>query len=184
MTGSRSGDPIVIGVGNDFRRDDGAGPAVVAALREAGGVPGARLACCDGEPARLIDLWAGSRLAVLVDAAAPDPGHGLRPGDVLRWDGDRPDRDGRQVRAVSDGSAGSHSLGPGAALRLARVLDREPERLVVLAVVGADFGPGPGLSAPVAAAVDRVVDQVRAEIALTRADAGGSPSRRAVRPWS
>ena len=88
------------------------------------------------------------------------------------------------MRGVPTGSTGSNSLGPGAALRLARVLDREPERLVVLAVVGADFGPGPGLSAPVAAAVDRVVGQIRAEMAPTRPDIGEPQSGRAVRPGS
>ena len=114
----------------------------------------------------------------------PDPAHGLQAGDVLRWESGRAEAGGRRVRGVPTGSTGSHSLGPGAALRLALVLDREPERLVVLAVVGADFGPGPGLSAPVAAAVDRVVGQIRAEMAPTRPDIGEPQSGRAVRPGS
>jgi hydrogenase maturation protease len=47
---------------------------------------------------------------------------------------------------------------------LARALDRLPGRLVVLAVEGADFGAGTGLSAPVAAAVDGVVRRVPTQV--------------------
>ena len=79
---------VVIGVGNEFRRDDGAGPEVIARLRALqpgdASLSGVTLALSDGEPGRLIDLWAGARLAVVVDAVrdtAVPPGHGssLRP---------------------------------------------------------------------------------------------------------
>ena len=67
---------VVIGVGNDFRRDDGAGPAVVASLR--GRVPpGVELVLTDGEPTRLIEAWAGAALAIVVDAVRAHP---PRPG--------------------------------------------------------------------------------------------------------
>ncbi len=63
---------MVIGVGNEFRRDDGAGPAVLARLR--GRVPGGvELLVSDGEPARLIEAWAGAALAVIVDAVRAEP---------------------------------------------------------------------------------------------------------------
>lgn len=63
---------VVVGVGNEFRRDDGAGPAVIARLRAL--QPGdeslshVTLALSDGEPGRMIDLWEGARLAVVIDA--------------------------------------------------------------------------------------------------------------------
>ena len=75
---------VVIGVGNEFRRDDGAGPAVVARLRDLA-PPGVRLVITDGEPTRLIDAWAGAALAVVVDA--------VRARDQIR---DRPGR-GRSI---------------------------------------------------------------------------------------
>ena len=54
------GHAVVIGVGNEFRRDDGAGPAVVARLRAH--VPDdVCLLVSDGEPAGLIEAWAGRR---------------------------------------------------------------------------------------------------------------------------
>jgi hypothetical protein len=53
---------VVIGVGNEFRRDDGAGPAVVAKLRDLAS-PGVELVTMDGEPTRLIEAWTGAALA-------------------------------------------------------------------------------------------------------------------------
>src|SRR5215475_4772024 len=66
------GRAVVIGVGNEFRREDGAGPAVVARLR--GKLPDdVCLLVSDGEPTRLIEAWAGAPLAVIVDAVRTEP---------------------------------------------------------------------------------------------------------------
>ena len=102
---------MVIGVGNEFRRDDGAGPAVVARLRDLA-PPGVRLVITDGEPTRLIEAWAGAALAVVVDAVRAAP---PRPGTVHRF--------------VVDGAG--HPDGPGgelARLRLRRCDQRWPWR--------------------------------------------------------
>lgn len=145
---------VVVGVGNEFRRDDGAGPEVIARLRALqpgdASLSGVTLALSDGEPGRMIDLWAGTRLAVVVDAvrdATMPPGHWQHLAlDAL---------------AGMDGTASSHGIGLGDTVELARVLGRLPARLTVLAVVGRDFGFGTGLTAEVAAAVAGLVDQVR-----------------------
>jgi hydrogenase maturation protease len=159
---------VVIGVGNDFRRDDGAGPAVVDLLAALGdAIPsGTRLAVCDGEPTRMIELWEGAELAIVIDAAAGDPESGPCPGAVLRWDVpvDPTDTTVAPPRIRSD-STGTHSLGPGTAISLARILDRLPRRLLVFAVVGTEYRIGPGLSDPVAAAVARLTPEVVAELA-------------------
>ncbi|GAA2003475.1 hypothetical protein [Catenulispora subtropica] len=66
--------------------------------------------------------------------------------------------------AVCPGPAATHGLGPGAAIALAEILDRLPGRLVLFAVAGADFAPGPGLSPEVAEAVRRVAGDIAAEL--------------------
>ena len=148
-----SGPVVVIGVGNDFRRDDGAGPAVVARLRDLV-PPGIRLVVTDGEPTRLIEAWTGAALAVVVDAVRAEPPH---PGQVHRFvvDGTAP-RTGQP--------ASSHGLGFDDAIRLAAALDRMPARLIVHAIEAADLTQGPGLTAPVAAAVGAVADAVLADL--------------------
>jgi hydrogenase maturation protease len=134
---------VVIGVGNEFRRDDGAGPAVVDRLR--GLVPaGVRLVTTDGEPTRLIEAWTGAGLAVVVDAVRADPPH---PGRVHRFVVDRP---GAGVARP----ASSHGFGIDDAIALALALDRMPGRLIVHAIEAADLTQGTGLTPAVAAAVD------------------------------
>jgi len=138
---------VVIGVGNEYRRDDGVGPRVVAEL--AGRLTGVDLRVTDGEPSRMLDLWTGAALAVVVDAVhAPD-----RP--IGAW------FELAASDAPEEPSAGTHGVGLGTAVALGRVLGRLPDRLVVLAVCGREFGFGAGLSAPVEAAVVPVADRVR-----------------------
>ena len=160
----------IIGVGNDFRRDDGAGWAVIDRLRkravERPLPPGTVLATCDGDPARLITLWEGADLAVVVDAAHAHPSH---PGRIHRLDLD--------ATLLGRPAASSHGLGLGEAVELARVLGRLPGRLVVYAVEGADSSLGTGLSTPVAATVDPLADSVEREITLHRDAAARNPER-------
>ncbi|MEU4421548.1 hydrogenase maturation protease [Actinoplanes sp. NPDC024001] len=151
MTTASSGRRVVIGVGNEYRRDDGFGPLVVAALADRRtrepGLAAVELRTSDGEPARLLDLWAGADLAVVVDA--------------VRDGGDAPGRRYELVLDELDGlggdaSASSHGIGLGSTVALARVLDRLPRRLVVLAVSGHEFGFGVELTPQVAAMVQPV----------------------------
>jgi hydrogenase maturation protease len=148
----------VIGIGNEYRHDDGAGPEVIRRLAELE-LPGVTLAVTDGEPARLIDLWAGADVGVLVDAVRNDPAN---PGKIHEFVVDRP-------VAGYGGAASSHGLGLGEAIDLALALDRMPRRLVILAVEGADFSPGVGLTPLVAAAVDRLVNLAIHEVGTTHA---------------
>ncbi|MGI5202440.1 hydrogenase maturation protease [Spirillospora sp. CA-108201] len=142
---------IVIGVGNDLRRDDGAGPAVVAALR---GRVEAALAVTDGEPARLVALWAGAGLAIVVDAVRADP---PAPGRVRELDAESASL---CARPVTD-----HALGLGDAVALGRAVGQMPARLRVLAIEGADFGFGQGLTPSVAEAVGAVADRLAGALA-------------------
>jgi hydrogenase maturation protease len=151
---------VVIGVGNEFRRDDGAGPAVIARLRDLA-PPGVRLVVTDGEPARLVEAWTGAALAVVVDAVRAEPSH---PGNIHRFVLDQP-------RAGARRGASSHGLGLDDAIALAAALDRMPGRLVVHAIEAADLTQGPGLSPPVAAAVDTVTRAVLGDL-------DGQPSER------
>lgn len=143
---------VVIGVGNEFRRDDGVGPAIAERVAREHR-PGVRVVLTDGEPARLLDAWRDADVAVVVDAVVvrhPEPGHVHRlTVDAL----------------PGGGTAGSsHGLGIPEAVELARALDRLPGRLVFFTVEISETGYGTGLSAAVAAAVDPVAVAVVREI--------------------
>ncbi len=141
MTGA-----VVIGVGNPWRRDDGVGHAVARQVvdrhRDARDL---RVELLDGEPARLLDAWDGADLVVVVDALRGDDA-----GAVVVVDPDDPD----------GAPSSSHGLGLTDAVALGRRLGRLPGSLVVLGVVGVDFGDGPGLTPSVATAVGPATERV------------------------
>lgn len=143
---------VVIAVGNEFRRDDGAGLAAVERARAR--LPrGIGVVVSNGETSRLLDAWDGAAVAVVVDAART----GAAPGTVHRAE-----LSGSEER-VWRGAGGSHALGVGDAVSLGRALGRLPARLIVYGIEGADFGSGQGLSQAAGAAVDQVADAVVAE---------------------
>lgn len=143
---------IGVGVGNVFRRDDGAGPAVIEALRGHPS-PGVTLAVTDGEPARLIELWTGADLAVVVDAVRADP---PEPGRIHEFHDSAGDHAGEGVSG--------HSLGLGSAVELARTLDRMPAHLHVYAIEGTDFSLGAGLTPTVGRAVAELATRLAANV--------------------
>ena len=143
---------MVIGVGNTYRRDDGVGPAVAAAV-EALRLPGVRVVHCAAETTAILDAWDGAGIAVVVDAAVVDAtvvdaAAGGTPGRVRHCGID----DFVEHPAVS-----SHELGIKQAHELAVVLGRAPDSVVVVTVDVADTGHGVGLSPPVAAALPEAV---------------------------
>ena len=171
MSGPGPGPVVVIGVGNEFRRDDGAGPAVIGRLR--GLVPaGVTLVITDGEPTRLIEAWTGAALAVVVDAVRAEPSH---PGRAHRFVVDRP-------RADVARTASSHGFGFDDAIALALALDRMPGRLIVHAIEAADLTQGPGLTPAVDMAVGVVVAAILDDIGADRRLSAGWPAVRAERP--
>jgi hydrogenase maturation protease len=144
---------VVIGIGSPYRHDDGAGPIVADAI---GGLqlPGVRVVISDGEPIGLLAAWEDAPLAVVVDAIRHEP---ACPGRIHRLTAG-------QLTSEGTGTS-SHGFGVPYALRLSGALHRPPRHLVVIAIEGADFTDGAGLSAPVSAAVPTAVAAVRAELA-------------------
>jgi hydrogenase maturation protease len=149
MTGRRA---VVIGVGNSYRLDDGVGPAAIAELANHQ-LADVLLTVADGEPTQLLDAWSGASLAVVIDAVLCQP---ATPGRIHRT----------ALGQLTPGGrlASTHGLGIPDAIRLAQVLDRAPERLVVYAVEAAELGFGLGLSPAVAAAVPQLIRDVLVEL--------------------
>lgn len=148
-----SGQAVLIGVGNEFRRDDGAGLWLVNRLRDR--IPaGVRTVLSDGDAAELIDAWAGARLAVVADAAWTSPS---TPGRLHRLVLDR--------HYPAPGSAvSSHGLGVGEAVGLAHALDRLPCLLIVHTVEAGDVSLGTGLTPAVSAALPQMATAVLADL--------------------
>jgi hydrogenase maturation protease len=147
---------VVIGVGNAFRGDDGAGRAVARLLQDR--VPDELdVVVCELEPTRLIDAWDGADAALVVDAVAS----GAEPGTVHRFDATSGALPSREFRSST------HALGIGETIELARAVGRLPRRIVVFGVEGEAFGSGTELSPGAQAGVERAVDLVLEEAGCT-----------------
>jgi len=139
---------VVIGVGNPYRRDDGIGPLVADAVaQELGTDADVEFGLGDGDPTRLMTMWCGRAVAVVVDATVS----GAPPG-TLHVDVSAPP----PGRAVS-----SHAGGITDAVALSRLLDRMPQRLVLIGVEAGDTDLGEGLTDEVMASVPAAVAAVR-----------------------
>jgi hydrogenase maturation protease len=136
---------LVVGLGNTWRGDDGAGPA--AARRLEGLVPAhVRVLVHEGEPTGLIDVWDPCDEVVVIDAIRS----GAVPGTVRRLE-----PLSHPIPAeLSRGS--THVLGLSEVIELARALDRLPRRLFFYGIEGEDFTAGSGLAPAVEVAVDRL----------------------------
>ncbi len=142
---------IVIGIGNDFRRDDGVGLAVAQRIAERN-LPGLRVVSGIGEPAALLEAWSDAPRAIVVDAVS---GTNAAPGRIRRWTV----HDLESTAVVS-----SHALGLAQTCALGRALARMPDELVVFTVDIVDMNHGIGLSPAIAAAVPDLVDRIVAEL--------------------
>ena len=147
---------IVIGLGNRFRQDDAVGLVVARQLRKA--VPRVSIVEHEGDPLDLLSLWIGHDLAILIDALnAPE-----EAGHVRFLD---PDVDAPPDRAAIVSSHG-HSLWD--AWDLACLLDQRPQRALIIAISGRNFGYGEELSPEVRRAVKAATSHALSAVASCR----------------
>ncbi len=144
---------LVIGVGNAYRSDDGAG--IVAARKLAAQrLPGVRVMEMNGEGTSLVEAWKDVPSVLLVDAVSS----GAVPGTIHRFEAQAgPLPTGLERRS-------SHSFGVAEAVEVARALGRLPPRLVIYGIEASLFNPGQELSPEVERAVGEVVGRLVSEI--------------------
>jgi hydrogenase maturation protease len=148
-----AGEPVVIGVGNRLRGDDGAGLEVARLVREQVG-PSLRVLELDGEPGGLLEAWEGADLAVVIDTSDS----GVEEGTVRRFEA------AREPLPAGVGASSTHALGPADAIELARALGRLPTRLTVYTIEGKCFEPGAPPGSAVREAIRGVAEDVIAEV--------------------
>lgn len=144
---------LVIGIGNAYRSDDGAGLAVARRLKERAPANVTVLEQ-DGEGVRLMEAWKDARAVILIDAAHS----GAAPGTIHHIDCRR---DPLPPGMFGDST---HAFGVAEAVELGRVLGRLPARLILFGVEGADYRFGTELSPAVLEILPQVVAAILQEI--------------------
>jgi hydrogenase maturation protease len=144
----------VVGIGNAWRGDDGAGLAVARLLK--GRLPDeVEVLEREGEPTALIDSLEGADAVWLVDAVSS----GAAAGTLHRLDASEQELPATLFRAST------HHFGLGEAVELARTLGRLPVKTVVFGIEGASFETGDRLTSKVEAATVLAAEAVREEVA-------------------
>ena len=144
---------LILGIGNVYRGDDGAG--VIAARRLADAQNNrVTVSAHSGEGAGLMDAWAGYDRVILIDAVSSD----TPPGTVFRLDASA------ERIPTSFFHYSTHAFSVAEAVELSRTLGTLPPSLVVYGIEGETFSSGEGLSAVVERAITDVVEQIRGEI--------------------
>lgn len=142
-------DPLIVGIGNELRGDDGAGLRLVELLTRMGVDAYGH----DGEPLTLIESFERHDRVVIVDAVA-----GLKPGAVHRFDAVT-----EPLPALFATRSSTHLLGLAETLELSRELGRLPAALEVIGIEGADFELGAPMSAPVEATASQLAEELATE---------------------
>jgi hydrogenase maturation protease len=144
---------VVIGIGNEYRSDDGVGIAVARRLHERF-LTKITVLEESGEGAALINSWKGATWVMLVDAVRS----GAPPGTIHRLDA--------RAAPVPTGffHYSTHAFSVAEAIELARSLNELPPHLIVYGIEGGNFSAGEGLSPAVEQAIDTVVERAADEL--------------------
>jgi hydrogenase maturation protease len=126
---------LVVGIGNEFRSDDGLGLFAARELKRRG-FSGVTVLEHAGEGTSLGGLWEGADCALLIDAVSS----GGTPGDIHRID--------CHISPVPHSlfRSSSHTFGASEAIALGKSLKSLPRVLMLYGIEGNHFGPGSGLS--------------------------------------
>jgi hydrogenase maturation protease len=148
---------LVIGVGNPLARDEGLGPRAIERLEKE--VLPEGTGCLDAGTdllGALPDLAAASRV-ILIDAVRT----GAPPGSIHRWTLE--ELEARAAEAETP-ALSAHDATLLQAVALARATGKRIPPTVVLGVEVGEVALGEGLTPPVEAALDPLVDAVREEL--------------------
>jgi hydrogenase maturation protease len=142
-----------IGVGNEYRQDDGLGILIARdlGLRH---LAGARVAEIPRDTTHLMNLWPGADIVFVFDAVYS----GGTAGTVYRFDPIKEPLPGNLFQFST------HALGIAQAVELSRVLNQLPAELILYGIEGKNFGQGQGLSLTCKRSALKVVQRVLDEI--------------------
>lgn len=157
-------DTVIVGCGNLLRGDDAAGPVLVRLLAERDLPPTIRL--IDGGTAGMDVAFAmkGARRVIVIDASQI----GVEPGVIHRVPG-------AELTDLTPPEGNLHRFRWDQALGFAQWLlkDEYPEDITVWLVEGESFGVGDELTPAVQASVERIAEEIVADVLAEQGSRGG-----------
>ena len=147
---------LILGLGNNLRGDDGAGPAVIAALSSMNLPPQVDLLDGGTPGLETVLLLEGYERVIIIDAADMD----LQPGQWRRFSPDT-----AELKSSENKLRGTlHAAGLAEALVLAGALDLLPPTLIIYGIQPEKIDWSDNLSQPLQAALPDLVNAIVEEI--------------------
>lgn len=146
---------LIIGVGNEYRRDDGIGLIIARKIQKLK-IPNIIIKEESGEGAALIDAWQGFENVTIVDAVSS----GAKPGMIFRIEANKEKLPSKFFHYST------HAFSVAESVELARALNKLPRRLVILGIEGKNFKSGTNISSAVLTAGEKVENMLCLEMSL------------------
>lgn len=148
-----AGNILIVGIGNETRRDDAIGLMIARRLRDLQ-LPDVTVIEESGEGVALMDAWKKHEAVIIVDAVAS----GARPGMIVKIDAHA------QPIPSSFFHYSTHTFSVAEAIELARVLHELPPCLYVYGIEGACFQPGTGISRELQKSSEEVISMIENDV--------------------
>lgn len=145
---------VVIGVGNEFRTDDGAGLYAARKIKEIG-FEHVKVIEGVSDGTSLMEAWEKSTQVFVIDCAVS----GAAPGIVYRFD-----TASDEIPRDLFSSYSTHAINVADTVELARILGTLPPHVVIYGIEGNNFAPGNTLSPVVKEKTEQVVENIILEI--------------------
>jgi hydrogenase maturation protease len=144
---------LLVGVGNEYRSDDGVGLVVARKIHEKL-IPSVTVKEESGEGAALMESWQGFQNVIIVDAVSS----GAIPGTIFRIDANK------ETVSIKFFHYSTHAFSVAEAVELARTMNVLPLKLVVYGIEGNNFSAGTAISLFVQQAADKIIKQIVKEM--------------------
>ena len=151
---------LIIGIGNEYRGDDGVGRHVARRLAECN-PPDVEIQESSGESFSLMELWANAPKVILIDAVQS----GAEPGTVQRYDAG-----GQALPTEFVQQCSTHALSLPEVVELARSLEQLPPEVALYGIEGLSYEHGNTLTPTVARAAEETISRILTEISESKLD--------------
>jgi len=144
---------LLIGIGNEYRSDDGIALSIVSSIQELN-LPNVLIKEESGEGAALMEAWLGYDNVILIDAVSS----GAKPGTIFRIEAHK------EKIPAKFFHYSTHLFGAAEAIELARSLHKIPQKLIIFGIEGINFNSGLQISPVVMEAGKKIIEHVLTEI--------------------
>jgi hydrogenase maturation protease len=140
---------LLIGVGNEYRSDDGVGLMVAREIHKKL-IPSVTVKEESGEGAALMEAWQGFQNVIIVDAVSS----GEMPGTIFRIDANK------ETVPIKFFHYSTHAFSVSEAIELARTMNVLPPKIVIYGIEGSNFVAGTTISLFVQQAAHKITEQI------------------------